>query len=140
MMILPCFLHPNEIFLSPMHSNSRVQSRRSPILLNRVLPRKRQGNKHNRALARFPLPRRSPHGKGAAPKRSPSLGQCLSCLLQFIGWRCVGVWLQPVKIIGGLLRVAGGGEDRPLVVTCRFEDWEVHKRDMIDIGRGDFTT
>ena len=97
-------------------------------------------NKHNRALARFPLPRRSPHGKGAAPKRSPSLGQCLSCLLQFIGWRCVGVWLQPVKIIGGLLRVAGGGEDGPLVVTCRFEDWEVHKRDMIDIGRGDFTT
>ena len=29
--------------------------------------------------------------------------------------------VQPVEIIGGLLRVAGGGEDRPLVVLQDFQ-------------------
>jgi len=33
----------------------------------------------------------------------------------------VPVCLQRVKIIGGLLRMAGGGEDRPLVV---FQDFQ----------------
>jgi hypothetical protein len=45
----------------------------------------------------------------------------LGCVLQVLGWCCVGLRLQPVKIIGGLLRVAGGGEDRPLVVLQDFE-------------------
>ena len=39
-----------------------------------------------------------------------------SGLLQVLGWRCVGLRLQPMQIIGGLLRMAGGGEDRALVV------------------------
>jgi len=44
-----------------------------------------------------------------------------SCLLHVLGWRCVSLRLQPVQIIGGLLRVAGGGEDRPLIV---FQDFQ----------------
>jgi hypothetical protein len=45
----------------------------------------------------------------------------LGCFLHVLGWCRVGVRLQPVKIIGGLLRVAGGGEDRPLVVLQDFQ-------------------
>jgi len=39
--------------------------------------------------------------KRAAPKRGPSLGQSLCGLLQVLGWRCVGLRLQPMQIIGG---------------------------------------
>ena len=44
------------------------------------------------------------------------LDQPLCGLLHRVAGRCVGLRLQPMQIIGGLLRVAGGGEDRPLVV------------------------
>jgi hypothetical protein len=50
----------------------------------------------------------------------PSLGQSLRGVLHVLGWCCVGLRLQPVHIIGGLLRMAGGGEDRPLIV---FQDF-----------------
>jgi hypothetical protein len=53
--------------------------------------------------------------------RGLSLGRCLGCLLQFLGWCRVGMRLQPVEEVGGLLRVAGGGEDRPLVVFYDFQ-------------------
>jgi hypothetical protein len=43
-------------------------------------------------------------------------GHCLRGLLHVLGGRGAGLRLQSVQIIGGLLRVAGGGEDRPLVV------------------------
>ena len=33
----------------------------------------------------------------------------------------LGLRLQPMQIIGGFLRVAGGGEDRALVVLQNFE-------------------
>ena len=68
---------------------------------------------HSRAICPFRAkgPRRS-----AAPPR-----QSLGGLLQVLGFCSGDVRLQPVKIIGGLLRVAGGGEDRPLVV---FQDFQ----------------
>ena len=52
---------------------------------------------------------------------SPSLGRRLGGVLHALGGRGAGLRLQPVEIIGGLLRVAGGGEDRPLVV---FQDFQ----------------
>ena len=42
---------------------------------------------------------------------SPSV-QSLRGLLHRIGGRGAGLRLQPIEIIGGLLRVAGSGEDR----------------------------
>jgi len=45
----------------------------------------------------------------------------LGGLLHVLGFWCGGVRLQPVQEVGGLLRVAGGGEDRPLVV---FQDFQ----------------
>ncbi len=51
-------------------------------------------------------------------------GHCLRGLLHVLGGRGAGLRLQPVKIIGGLLRVAGGGEDRPLVVFQDFQPSE----------------
>jgi len=44
-----------------------------------------------------------------------------SGLLHVLGWRGCACRLQPVEIIGALLRMAGGGEDRPLVVIQDFQ-------------------
>ena len=49
------------------------------------------------------------------------LDQPLCGLLHRVAGRCVGLRLQPMQIIGGLLRMAGGGEDRALVVLQNFE-------------------
>ena len=53
------------------------------------------------------IPTRAAHGSGG--------------VLHVVGGRGGSLRLQPVKIIGGLLRVAGGGKDRPLVVFQNFQ-------------------
>jgi len=45
----------------------------------------------------------------AAPQAAPPSVNGLGCLLQVLGFCSGGVRLQPMQIIGGLLRVAGGG-------------------------------
>jgi hypothetical protein len=60
----------------------------------------------------------APVGGAASPSVHPSRG-----LLHRVGGRGVGLRLQRAEIIGCLLRVAGGGEDRPLVVLQDLQPW-----------------
>jgi hypothetical protein len=99
-------------------------SSESPILLNaRAARPKNEVAPRPRAALRIPQKSVPPHGKEAAPvvgAASPSINP-LCRLLHLVGGRGIGSRLQPVKIISGLLRMAGGGEDRPLVVLQDFE-------------------
>jgi hypothetical protein len=62
-----------------------------------------------------------PSVKLAVDDNEGGADHCLrGLLLHGCGGLGAGVRLQPVEIVGGLLRVAGGGEDRPLVV---FQDF-----------------
>ena len=59
----------------------------------------------------LPPPARQRPRRSARPPRSILRG-----FLHRVAGRGLGLRLQPMEIIGGLLRVAGGGEDRALVV------------------------
>jgi len=59
--------------------------------------------------------------KEAALSRGLSLGLSLCRLLPVIGLHDAGLRLQPMQIVGDLLRMAGGGEDRALVVLQDFQ-------------------
>jgi hypothetical protein len=103
----------------PCTSRGSYVSQKPSISSRFCACREAVGTTSNRALRAVSAA--PPAEKGAALSRGPSLGQCLSGLLQVLGCRCVGLRLQPMQIIGGLLHMAGGGEDRPLIV---FQDFQ----------------
>ena len=75
----------------------------------------------NRAALR---PAKNPHTR--RKKAAPVIGAAsasilLRRLLHFVGLYLARLRLQPVQVIGGLLRMAGGGEDRALVVLQDFQ-------------------
>ena len=78
-----------------------------------VAPRLGAARRFPRAQKPAPILPPSLRDKGRAFRRG-LLDQSLCGFLHRVAGR--GLRLQAVEIIGGLLRVAGGGEDRPLVV------------------------
>jgi len=92
------------------------------LALKDAPPRKRRGQRATAPWRGFRC-RANGRAKGersrAGRRRGFSPVQSLCGLPHVVG--LLGLRLQPVEIIGGLLRVAGGGEDRPLVVLEDFE-------------------